>query len=261
MQRNIIMRFATSFPLLASCAALGAQAACSTPAHAQGEPLGESAITSATDASTYYAISSDVRRCASPACGGWFLQELNQSTTTCHDGRAAARCYTPVLDWSGTSVPEPRHAELTDAARTGATSGHVYAIVRGKFASTNTTTPRPELGRFIISEAWVAEGDGAAAGTFVWVKDNGLRCFAAPCPNLTERTLNTSQATDIAQVDFGPARLSDSEITECTDSTYGPEGLVVAGDRFTFQVNGTTANGRTATQAYRSLATDDTTTQ
>jgi len=247
----------STLQLLASGAVLCAQAACSTPAHAQAKPVGES--TAVGDAlGGYYAITSDVRRCAFPACGGWFLKQLNQPTTTCHDGRTADRCYTPVLDWTDVNVPEPQRAELLDAARTGTTTGHVTAIVRGAFASTNAETPRPELGRFIIGEAWVADGDGAAQGTFVHVVDNGLRCFAPPCTNLTEQTLNTSQVTDSADVDFESAGLSDTEIAEYTALMYGSEGIVVAGDRYTVQNDGRTASGRTATQVYRPLGTDST---
>lgn len=143
-------------------------------------------------------------------------------------------------------------------ARTSATPGQVYAIVRGSFAPTNATTPRPELGRFLVTEAWVAEGDGDATGSFVRVADNGLRCFAEPCPDLTEQTLNTGQVTDIAQVDFAPANLSDSETEACTEAMYGPDGLVVAGSRFVVHANGSTADGRTATQAYRRLSGTDT---
>jgi hypothetical protein len=186
-------------------------------------------------------------------CGGWFLDELNQSTTTCHDGRSGEQCYAPVLEWSDPSVPESQRAELTEAARTGTGSGQVYAIVRGEFAETNTTTPRPDLGRFIITEAWIAQGDNEATGPFVRVTDNGLRCFAPPCPNLTEQTLNTPGVTDIAEVDFAPAGLSDAERNECTESMYSPDGIIVAGRRFTVQANGNTADGRTATQAYRRL--------
>ena len=186
-------------------------------------------------------------------CGGWFLAELNGPTTTCHDGQTADQCYTPVLDWSNTNVAEPQQSELLDAARTSATSGHVYAIVRGSFARTNHTTPQPQLGRFIIAEAWVAEGDGAAAGAFVHVKDNGLRCLVAPCPNLTETTLNTSQVTNIADVDFAPSGMSDAEVAQCTEEMYGPVGILVAGDRYTVQVDDRTAPGRTATQAYVQL--------
>lgn len=248
------MRYISSFTLLALSAVTGAQAACSSPAQAQTGPVGESAMTDATGGTGYYAIRSDLRRCASPMCGGWFLAELNQSTTTCHDGSTADQCYTPVLDWSNANVPEPQQSELLDAASTSATSGQVYAIVRGTFAPTNST-PQPQLGRFVIAEAWVAEGDGAAQGTFVHVKDNGRRCFVAPCPNLTETTLNTSLVTNIADVDFAPSGMSDAEIAECTQSMYGPDGMLVAGNRYTVQVDGRTADGRTATQAYLRLGT------
>lgn len=247
------MRHLSSFLLLASWTVTGAQVACSSPAHAQAEPAGESAVTVASSATGYYAITSDLRRCASPTCGGWFLQELNQPTTTCHDGSTADRCYTPVLDWSTAGLPEPQQSQLLDAARTSATDGRVYAIVRGSFAPTNTTTPQPQLGRFIVAEAWVAEGEGPALGSFVHVQDNGRRCFVAPCPNLTEMTLNTSQVTDIADVDFAPSGMSDAERAECTQSMYGPAGILVAGDRYTVNVDGRTAPGRTATQAYQRL--------
>ena len=251
------MRSTPSIPFLAACALIGVHAVWSPPAHAQASSVGESATSDAGAASTYYAISADVRRCAYPMCGGWFLKQLNQSTTTCHDGRAADQCYTPELDWTSAGVPESQQGQLLEAARTGTLSGHVYAIVRGSFAPTNTT-PQPQLGRFVITEAWVAEGDGAAAGTFVHVKDNGLRCFVAPCPNLTESTLNTSQVTNIADVDFAPSGMDDAEIAECTESMYGPAGLLVAGDRYTVNVDGRTANGRTATQAYERLGVDAT---
>lgn len=250
------MHYASSFTLLALWAVTGAQTACSTPAQAQAEPVGESATAGATSGTAYYAINSDLRRCASPMCGGWFLKQLNRSTTVCHDGSTADRCYTPVLDWSNSNLPEPQQTELLDAAGTGATSGHVYAIVRGTFARTNTTTPQHQLGRFIIAEAWVAEGDGAAQGTFVHVRDNGRRCFVAPCPNLTETTLNTSQVTDIADVDFASSGMSDAEVAQCTQSMYGPLGILVAGDRYTVNVDGRTADGRTATQAYLQLTAD-----
>lgn len=251
------MRYLSSLTLLALWTMTGAGVVGLTTAQARAEPLGESAMTSAVDGTGYYAIFSDLRRCSSPTCGGWFLKSLNQSTTTCHDGSTADRCYTPVLDWSNANVPEPQQNQLLDAARTSATSGHVYAIVRGTFAPTNST-PQPQLGRFVLAEAWVAEGDGAAQGTFVHVKDNGRRCFVAPCPNLTETTLNTSQVTNIADVDFAPSGMSDAEVAECTQSMYGPVGLLVAGDRYTVQVDGRTAPGRTATQAYQRLSADST---
>jgi len=126
--------------------------------------------------------------------------------------------------------------------------------VRGRFAPTNSTTPRPEMGRFVITEAWVAEGNSVSDGVFVKVKDNGVRCLAAPCPSLTEKTCNTFRVTDIAEIDFTPAGLSNDQIDELTQSLFTPNGIMVAGFRYTVHENGSTAKGRTATAAYQRLA-------
>ena len=250
------MRSISTLVLLTSSTVLGAHMISSAPAHAEDKAVGESAAvtTSSEPESAYYAITADLRRCATPLCGGWFVAQVNRPTTQCHDGRTAERCYTPVLDWSRADLSDARQAELLEASRTSAIDGQVYAIVGGTFAPTNDTTPRPELGRFIVTEAWVVEGDSQASGTFVWVHDNGRRCFAAPCRNLTERTLNTSGVTDIAEVDFAPAGLDDSEREACTAEMYGPNGLLVAGSRYTVQANGSSAPGRTASAAYRRLS-------
>lgn len=238
---------------LASCssAAAAPEASAGTSSD-QAAPDGTA--TSATAAtSAYFSIRTDLRKCAYPMCGGWFLSQVNSSTTQCHDGRIATSCYTPVLDWTNSGLDDTQQAALNEAAHHAATSPGVYAIVVGRFARTNTTTPDPTLGRFVISEAWVSEGDGVSTGTFVKVKDNGLRCFVAPCPNLTETTLNTPQTTDIAEVDWTPSGLTDAQIEDCTQDMYGPDGLMIAGDRYTTTVNGTAAKGRTVTAAYQRL--------
>jgi len=206
-----------------------------------------------SDANTYFEIVADLRKCASPVCGGWFLERLNNSSTQCHDGRYATSCYTPVLDWSQARLTEEQKAAMQAACNEGALSGGGYAMVRGRFARTNSTTPRPDLGRFVITEVWLAENLAISSGTYVKVTDNGLRCFAPPCASWTELKLNRTATADIADVDFTPAGLSDDEVADSTQEMSGPYGLVVAGDRFTFTVNGTAALGRTATTAFYRL--------
>jgi hypothetical protein len=240
---------------LASCSSASAAPEPSAGApidQAQAAPDGTAASATAA-APAYFSIRADLRRCAYPMCGGWFVSRLNSATTQCHDGTIATSCYTPVLDWANSGLGDAQQAALSDAAHHAALSSGVYAIVYGQLAPTNTTTPNPTLGRFVVSEAWVAEGDVVSSGTFVKVKDNGKRCFAAPCPNLTETTLNTPQATDIAEVDWTPSGLTDAQIEDCTQDMYGPDGLVIAGDRYTETVNGTAAKGRTVTAAYQRL--------
>jgi hypothetical protein len=245
-----------------SSALICALAGCSSAAAAPGASAGVATDQAAPDgtatnataaASAYFSIRTDLRKCAYPTCGGWFLGRLNSSTTQCHDGTIATSCYTPVLDWTNSGLDDAQQAALNEAANRAAASPGAYAIVVGQFARTNTTTPDPTLGRFVISQAWVADGDGVSAGTFVRVQDNGLRCFAAPCPNLTETTLNTPQTTNIAEVDWTPSGLTQAQIEDCTQDMYGPDGLVIAGDRYTTTVNGTAATGRTVTAAYQRL--------
>jgi len=204
------------------------------------------------DAYTYFKITADLRKCASPMCGGWFLSRLNQPTTQCHDGQWATSCYTPVLDWSQVNLVDAQKARLLDACNKSALSTGVYAIVRGKFARTNST-PSRKLGRFVLSEAWVAEGDALSDGQFVRVKDNGLACFVAPCPSLTETMLNMTTVGNIAEVDWTTSGLSAVQIEECTQDLFTPDGLVMAGYRYRFTENGNTADGRTVTAAYQRL--------
>lgn len=223
-----------------------------------GDPADEDATEAATeaasnDAYTYFAITADLRRCASPMCGGWFLSRVNRTTTQCHDGRTAASCYTPVLDWSQSGLTADQQAAMTQACTEGALSSSVYAVVRGQFARRNTTTPRPELGRFVISEAWLAEGDATSAGAFVKLHDNGLRCFVAPCPSTTEVMLNMASTTDIAGLDWTPSGMTDDQIAECTGDLVTPDGLLAVGARTTVTANGTTASARTVTVAYQRL--------
>lgn len=200
---------------------------------------------------TYFEISADLRECAFPACGGYFLDRLNASKTTCVDGARAEACYTPELDWSEAGLSADAQDQLQAAASRSSGDG-VYAIVRGRFAKKGGVAPA--LGRFVVTEAWVAEGEGVADGVFAKVTQNGVRCIAAPCPSLTERALNASRRADIAEVDFAAGGLTDASITALVDDTSKPGGVIVAGDRFTVEVGGRTAKGRTATNAYRNLA-------
>jgi hypothetical protein len=128
----------------------------------------------------------------------------------------------------------------------------VYAVVRGRFGKKNTETPMPNLGRFIVTEAWVAVGEGQAEGVFAKVKDNGIRCITTPCNSITEYALNSSRSANIAEIDFEAGDLSDDAVEGLVgDLSNG--GFIVAGDRYNFKVQGRSGKGRTATNAYRNV--------
>lgn len=224
---------------------------------AEDEALDGKADDAVDGAYTYFEIEQDFRKCSFPLCGGFFLDRLNRASTKCHDGSYAERCYTPELDLSESGLSEAAFDKLREAAGQSGMSEGVRAIVRGRFAKTNST-PSPQLGRFVVTEVWVSQTDAVSDGVFVRAKDNGLKCIAAPCPAIRERALNTSRNADISEIDFAPAGVPDELVGELINDMFQPHGLIVAGDRFTFSVNGRKGKGRTATAAFRRLLeTDD----
>ncbi|MDB4954544.1 MAG: hypothetical protein JWO36_2113 [Myxococcales bacterium] len=202
---------------------------------------------------TYFQVSADLRKCLSPVCGGYFMARVNRSTTVCANGSSAASCYVPQLDWTEAHLRDDQQAKLLDAASQDATSDGVRALVRGRFAS-KTYPGHGNLGRFVVTEAWVAETSAVSGGVFVRVRDGGVRCIAAPCASTIEKGLNISRSAMIAEIDWSPAGLSSNEIQGFVDDLFTPSGAIIAGDRYTVTEAGRHAKGRTATAAFHRLA-------
>ncbi|HEU4767395.1 MAG TPA: DUF6748 domain-containing protein, partial [Pyrinomonadaceae bacterium] len=94
-------------------------------------------------ATTFYTIRRDVRRCASPMCGGYFIKVLNQSRTRCANGRSMNECYVASIEWNG--LPEPdrdgaivRGQHITKGDRRG-----VYGVLRASQMWTPASENRP----------------------------------------------------------------------------------------------------------------------
>ena len=254
MSRNLSL---AALPLLAltSLSIIPACASSDTDDELLADSADEAALDGKADAPdgayTYFAIARDFRRCASPYCSGWWLDRVNRTTTTCANGSTAERCYTPELDWSESGLDAGQQAKLLARAEK---LGGEFALVRGRFAKKNLTTPVPSLGRFIITEAWVAEGENAPSGVFARVTQNGIRCIAAPCPSLTEKGLNTANTANIADLDFAPSGLTDRQVDGFIEQYTAPGGIIIAGDRYTFSISGRSGKGRTVTNGFHKLA-------
>ncbi len=219
----------------------------------EAEPLDGKADISEGGVHTYFEITRDTRKCSFPLCSGFFLDRLNAASTKCHDGSTSDACYTPELDWSQSGLSQSAIDKLEVAAAESVIKEGVQAIVRGRFAKKNLTTPAPELGRFVVTEAWLSQSDSVSSGVFAKVADNGVRCIIAPCPSTGEKALNTSRSAAIAEIDFAESGLDDVALSELSSDLFEPHGLIIVGDRFNFKLNGNKAKGRTATAVYRRL--------
>jgi hypothetical protein len=203
---------------------------------------------------TYFEIRSDLRRCAAPMCGGFYLQRLNRSSTICHNGQSRTNCYVPELDWSESNLSAMLQQQLISAANNDALSAGVLAIVRGRFAP-KQYSGIGNLGRFVVTEAWVAENDSVSEGIFVKIHDNGVRCIQAPCPTVGEKALNSTATANAHGLDWDAAGLDEDQVSKLSNDMFAtPHGILVAGWRYNFKENNQWAKGRTVTAAYRRLA-------
>jgi len=242
--------------ILASSLLLSACAAQGPTDELAGETSADDAIDGKADgavdgAYTYFEVWTDLRKCASPMCGGFFFARVNRSYTLCADHTARSACYVPSLDWSEAGLSDGLQAKLLDATNVDAMNAGVHALVRGRFAP--QAYPQGNLGRFVVAEAWVEEGDALSDGVFVRAKDNGVRCITTPCPTVTEKALNTSRSANIDEIDWSGAGLSDREIETFGDALFTDSGVILAGDRYYATENGHRAKGRTATAVYQRL--------
>jgi hypothetical protein len=118
----------------------------------------------------YFLVRRDVRRCAFPRCGGFFLKPLNVETFDCPRGERVRRgeCY--VVDIQGITVtPE-------------------LSLVRGKFEVFNDG-----LNSFAATEGYegkIAQGTVKEQDIYYSTRDMGIVCIAAPCNSFHSTKLN-----------------------------------------------------------------------
>lgn len=161
--------------------------------------------------STFFTVRRDLRRCASPRCGGFFVKRVNQRRTRCADGRQQAECYVAEIDWNGHAQSEPNRL-----------------LIRGELVN----LPYRRSGRFgqlRATEVWVAASDRIPSDDYFRVRDLGIRCITHPCMTHHEAKLNTTASRDIAGAELNGAGASDDRLNEAVREMKSPRGIIVSG--------------------------------
>ncbi len=192
---------------------------------------------------TYYTVRHDIRRCAFPMCGGFWVSRVNRENLKCHDGKTKSECYVAEIDWSALGLDESQ----LDAAR-----GAVQPLFKGRLQ----TRGYGDLGDWGVLqpwEIWAGNSDVAPYGVFTKVSDSGIRCITAPCNSLHEAKLNAALEADIAALDFEPSGANEDEISKAYDALASSDGLLIAGYRYYERINGQWAKGRDVSQFWRRI--------
>lgn len=160
---------------------------------------------------SYYTLRADLRRCASPMCGGFFVKLVNHERTRCTDGRNMAECYVAEIDWNGQSSGEAR-----------------TMLVRGNLIQRRFQGAR-RFGVLRVTESWRAASEREPEGMFFRVKDLGIRCITHPCLSHQDERLNSYMRRKIAGVDLSRAHASPEAVASAHQAMTSSEGVLVAG--------------------------------
>src|ERR1051326_3868462 len=155
--------------------------------------------------SSFYSFRRDLRKCASPRCGGYFVTLGNDTRTRCADNRWGSECYVASIEWNGQAEPESDRALLRGAMRLQGNRNGRLGVLRGR-------------------EVWGAASAREPSGTFFRVRDRGIKCIAAPCPTHHEAKLNTTQSREIAGVDLSSAGAPENLLSEATQGMTSTDG-------------------------------------
>jgi len=169
------------------------------------------------DTSSYLRLRRDVRRCAAPLCGGFFVARVNRLTTVCADGSRAAECYVGDLDLSALGLGADAVARVEAAPES--------VLLRGDIVSRSSELG--DVGRLLVTEAWQGHPGITPRGAFLRANDSGIVCIASPCPSFSVELLNSQlPAVSVAEVDVSSVspETGDAQTQLGTD-----EGLLVAG--------------------------------
>jgi len=187
---------------------------------------------------TFYLARPDLRRCASPMCGGYFVRQVNSGLTRCANGRAMSECYVASIDWGPLAETEAKpsnEAELKSSASSSvfdlSTMGLNGALLRGSIVTKGNGNGR--YGVLKVSEMWRPADDDKPYGDFYRIRDLGIRCIAAPCLTHQETKLNTSSVQKIAGVDLNEAGAAESALEQAQKAMTSSTGIIVAGGHST----------------------------
>ena len=144
------------------------------------------------DPTHFYSLREDLRRCASPMCGGFWVRRLNRKLTRCLDGSHQPECYVASL------------RRLPDGGLPDGRQLLVQGRIRPRvFEGAGT------FGVFRVDSIWTAETDQDAVGRFVAIENNGIVCISSPCFSYDEFVLNRSIVRQLSGID-----LADLELPE-----------------------------------------------
>lgn len=174
--------------------------------------------------SSYYLGRGDPRLCPSPQCGGVWVRLVNAGATSC-GGFTSRECYVASVDVSRIRVSAMLRRRLAGLVARG------VALTRGTLVK-GRVAGFPELRTLVATEVWPASSAPTAPiGPLRVLRDNGVRCIAAPCFSTDAVRLNSGRPATISDLDLSRVRTTLAEREHARERIA--EGQLIAAGRIT----------------------------
>jgi hypothetical protein len=169
---------------------------------------------------TYLVTGQDLRKCAFPFCGGYYVKAVNQPLTKCTDGSYARSCHAVLLNTDALGWTDEQRAKFQESFGAG------KALVQGNLAKGDIQGISADV--LTVYDAWQGQTARKPAGSFYVVRDTGIRCITTPCPSLSAQLLNSAQPATTPDLDLSATGATDEQIA-ATGPALGTSGVFVAG--------------------------------
>lgn len=202
-----------------------------------------------------YSIAKDLRLCASPVCGGWYVTPVNILTMGLMseaETQAALASVVPTatyvsdLTFGCTQWSDAEIAAFTQAAERGTALVSGQVIDQGEITVYGGKQP---LKTFLVRDAYTAATKNAAFGTYLNVQNSGIVCVTTPCPYYSADVLNSNLLYDFHDLSFAKAGLTAEE-EQAARAQLATGGLLITGLSQPYQGQAGTGTSISATQVF-----------
>ena len=192
----------------------------------------------------------DPRLCPSATCAGWFVSLANLSTTPCANGKERSHCTDIVVDIEGIGLDPAAHSAFRDAMLTN------RALLAGTVEPAEPFGASPRL-VLRATLGWQGAGTATPNGELYRVRDNAIRCIAAPCFSYDAALVNGIANTTLSSVDLSGVT-TDRRALEAATRLMSTGSVLVAGTIFPQPNAGPAGGGRVlvASQFYLPVGSD-----
>ncbi len=198
---------------------------------------------------TTYSVKPDYRKCAFPACGGWYLTPVNQYSLQLENDDEAYQnslllpntIYVSSINYRALGLTPLQIKELEISLRNG--QGLLAGTISGPVIS-------PTVTKILIAQsAWTSPTKNEPVGTYLKVTSSGIVCITTPCPYFKAQLINSTFSTNFHELTFEKAEL-DREQEARAWQAVSSSGLVLTGVRYVSQGQVGTGTGISATKVF-----------